>query len=62
MKQTLKRAIVGLIGRDLANRLSSPYHDWKARRQTLKRLSQLPAAGLLVNFGGDSLEWKRVVL
>ena len=51
MKQTLKRAIVGLIGRDIANRLSAQYHDWKARRQTLKRLSQLPAADLLINFG-----------
>jgi len=51
MKQTLKRAIVGLIGRDLANRLSGPYHDWKARRQTLQQLAQLPGTDLLVNFG-----------
>jgi predicted SAM-dependent methyltransferase len=51
MKQTMKRAMVGLIGRDLANRLSSPYHNWQARRHTLQRLSQLPATDLLVNFG-----------
>lgn len=43
--------MVGLIGRDLANRLARPYHDWKARRQTSQRLSHLPDTDLLVNFG-----------
>jgi predicted SAM-dependent methyltransferase len=46
-----KKAIVGLLGRERANRLSAPYHDWVARRQTLKRLAALPASGLYVNLG-----------
>lgn len=47
----LKRIIVNLIGRERANRLSAPYHDWKARRRTRDRLATLPAKDLGVNIG-----------
>ena len=47
----LKRIIVNLLGRERANRLSAPYHDWKARRRTRHRLTTLPANDLCVNIG-----------
>lgn len=47
----LKRAIVKLLGRERANRLSAPYHDWQARRWTQKNLAALPSEGLCVNLG-----------
>ncbi len=46
-----KRLVVGLIGRERANRLSAPYHDWVARRKTRRALARLPASGLCVNLG-----------
>lgn len=49
--QGLKRAVVGLIGRERANRVSAPYHDWAARRRTRRTLAALPAAGLCVQIG-----------
>ena len=51
MLAILKSAIVSMIGRKAANRLSAPYHDWKARRQTEKLLETLPTEGMCVNFG-----------
>jgi len=47
----LKRIIVNLLGRERANRLSAPYHDWKARRRTRHRLTTLPASDLCINIG-----------
>ena len=47
----LKRAIVTAIGRERANRLSAPYHDWTARRRTRRFLSVLPSTNLQVNLG-----------
>jgi predicted SAM-dependent methyltransferase len=47
----LKRAIVRLLGRERANRVSAPYHDWQARRRTQERLAALPAKGLCINLG-----------
>lgn len=50
----LKKTVVGLLGRDTANRLSAPYHDWRARRETGRRLQELPAKDLCVNIGCGS--------
>ncbi|HEY0404600.1 MAG TPA: methyltransferase domain-containing protein [Pyrinomonadaceae bacterium] len=47
----LKRAIVRLLGREQANRVSAPYHDWQARRRTARNLAALPAKDLCVNLG-----------
>lgn len=47
----LKRAIVRLLGRERANRISAPYHDWQARRRTRKHLAALPARDLCINLG-----------
>jgi predicted SAM-dependent methyltransferase len=47
----LKRIIVNLLGRERANRLSAPYHDWKARRRTRHRLTTLAANDLCINIG-----------
>jgi predicted SAM-dependent methyltransferase len=47
----MKRLLVKLIGRDLANRISAPYHDWKARRASQKKLATLPARDLYLNIG-----------
>jgi predicted SAM-dependent methyltransferase len=47
----LKRAIVRLLGRERANRVSAPYHDWQARRRTQKNLAALPARDLCINLG-----------
>lgn len=49
--QKLKRGVVGIIGRERANRIAGPYHDRRARRQTLEFLAHLPAGDLLVNLG-----------
>jgi predicted SAM-dependent methyltransferase len=40
-----------LIGRERANRVSSPYHDLVARRLTNQRLSSLPTTDLFINLG-----------
>ena len=47
----LKSAIVKFIGRDKANRLSAPYHDWQARRRTRRNLAALAKKDLRVNLG-----------
>jgi len=47
----LKRAVVNLLGRERANRISTPYHDWQARRRTARKLAALPPKDLLVNIG-----------
>lgn len=46
-----KRAIVGIIGRPTANKLSAPYHDFVAARRTREVLARLPSQGLSVNIG-----------
>jgi predicted SAM-dependent methyltransferase len=49
---SLKRALVGVIGRERANRLSAPYHDRAARRRTARTLASLRSArDLRVNIG-----------
>ena len=47
----LKRAIVRLLSRERANRLSAPYYDWRARLKTRAHLAGLPREGLLINLG-----------
>jgi predicted SAM-dependent methyltransferase len=48
----LKRAVVGVLGRERANRLSAPYHDWAARRRSRLALASLSTArDLRVNIG-----------
>jgi predicted SAM-dependent methyltransferase len=47
----VKQIIVQLLGRERANRVAAPYHDWKARRRTRERLATLPAKDLCVNIG-----------
>src|SRR5437867_1291748 len=49
--QGLKRSVVGIIGRERANRISAPFHDWKARQRTERFLASLPKKGLCVNLG-----------
>ena len=49
--QRLKALVVSLLGRDRANRISAPYHDWRARRRTLRHLAGLPAADLRIHVG-----------
>jgi predicted SAM-dependent methyltransferase len=49
--QSLKRVFVRAIGRERANRLSAPYHDWAARRRSLRTLRGLPAKDLRLNVG-----------
>ena len=47
----VKRSLVGIIGRDRANQIAGPYHDWRARRRTLSFLADLPKGDLCVNLG-----------
>jgi len=49
--QSVKRAIVGILGRRRANRIAGPYHDWRAHRRTGATLAGLPARDLCVNIG-----------
>lgn len=46
-----KRIVVGVIGRERANRLTAPFYDWMARRKTEERLQSLPSSGLRLNLG-----------
>ena len=48
---SIKRLIVSILGRETANKLSAPYHDWRARRRSARALSSLPKKDLCVNFG-----------
>jgi predicted SAM-dependent methyltransferase len=54
MLQNLKRAVVRLLGRETANRIAAPYHDWRARGQTRRTLLALPANDLRLNIGCGS--------
>jgi predicted SAM-dependent methyltransferase len=47
----VKRSLVGIIGRDRANRIAGPYHDRRARQRTLEFLANLPEGDLCVNLG-----------
>jgi len=47
----LKRIIVLFLGRERANRVAAPYHDWIARRRTLHRLATLPPKDVCINIG-----------
>lgn len=49
--QVLKKTIVQLIGRERANRLAAPYHDWQAHRRTREHLRGLAGKDLCVNLG-----------
>lgn len=46
-----KQLVVGLMGRERANRLTAPAYDWIARRRTARRLRALPTTNLRVNLG-----------
>lgn len=47
----LKRAVVQILGRQNANRLTAPFYDWRANRRTQKNLAMLPGHDLRVNLG-----------
>ena len=49
--QRLKRAVVGIIGRERANKITGPYHDRQARRRTMEFLAHLANDDLCVNLG-----------
>ena len=49
--KTIKRAVVGLIGRERANRLTAPFYDWSAKKRSERRLATLPHEELFVNIG-----------
>lgn len=47
----IRRLGAELIGRELANRLTAPFYDWQARRNTRRFLAALPSRDLCVNLG-----------
>jgi predicted SAM-dependent methyltransferase len=47
----LKQTVVAVVGRERANKIAAPYHDWRARRRTIDRLATLPASDLRLNLG-----------
>jgi len=47
----LKRSLVRIIGRETANKITGPYHDWRARRRTQDFLAHLSHQNLCVNLG-----------
>ena len=49
--QFLKRFVVGIIGRERANKITAPYHDWRARQRTARFLTGLAKSDLCVNLG-----------
>ena len=49
--QWLKRTAVGIIGRERANKIIGPYHDWRALRMTRRALANLPPRDLCVDIG-----------
>lgn len=49
--QWLKRSAVGIIGRQRANKIAGPFHDWRARRRTRQFLAKLPEGELCINLG-----------
>ncbi|MDT7542554.1 MAG: hypothetical protein QOE33_2458 [Acidobacteriota bacterium] len=49
--RSLKRTVAELIGRDRANQLTAPYHDWRARARTRRTLAALTPRDLCVQIG-----------
>ena len=49
--QALKNFVVGILGRERANKINGPYHDWRARQRTARFLADLPKSDLCVNLG-----------
>lgn len=47
----LKRSMARIIGRERANKISGPYHDWRARKRTQNFLAHLSQRDLCVNLG-----------
>jgi predicted SAM-dependent methyltransferase len=47
----LKDPVVAIIGRERANKIAAPYHDWRASRRTRHFLENLPKSDLRVNLG-----------
>jgi predicted SAM-dependent methyltransferase len=47
----LKGLVVQILGRERANRIAGPFHDWKASKRTQKTLGALPQKDLLINIG-----------
>lgn len=47
----LKRLVVEILGRERANRIAAPYHDWKAKRRTQRTLAAMAQKHLLINIG-----------
>jgi predicted SAM-dependent methyltransferase len=47
----LKDPVVAIIGRERANKIAAPYHDWRAGRRTRHFLESLPKSDLRVNLG-----------
>jgi predicted SAM-dependent methyltransferase len=47
----LKRLMARIIGRERANKISGPYHDWRARKRTQHFLANLSQHNLCVNLG-----------
>jgi predicted SAM-dependent methyltransferase len=47
----LKRSMARIIGRERANKISGPYHDWRARKRTQDFLARLTQHELCVNLG-----------
>jgi predicted SAM-dependent methyltransferase len=51
MLKSVKTAIAGVIGRQRANALANPYHDWRLRQQSRRVLAELPKNGLRLHLG-----------
>lgn len=47
----VKRAVVAVIGRERANRVTAPLYDWRAQRRTREFIAALPNRDLCVNLG-----------
>src|SRR5258708_5049378 len=47
----LKLSMARIIGRERANKISGPYHDWRARQRTQNFLAHLSQHDLCVNLG-----------
>ncbi len=47
----MKRSLVSIVGRERANKISGPYHDWCARKRTQNFLANLSQQNLCVNLG-----------
>lgn len=47
----MKQAVVAVIGRERANRITAPFYDWQARKRTREFLERLPSRDICVNLG-----------